>query len=338
MSCVRILAVLAPAVVIAACGVIPLWPREPQPQGGEPPASQDPRAGEPAPAGAPPAASASGEPFAPPDLLPPSELRPSPREAAAAHSPQAPIGTDPVALPRPPSGVRTMADVVRIAEQVAAAAPASAEVARNLALLRIAAGDFPGARTALEAVADAERDDWWRLLSAYTAHRLGELDRANAEVDAVRARWARADGIRFRTVSLCERVGGFGDFEPLPDNRVRPGDLILIYCDFENLVLTETKGEDGAMRYVLHLEYSWELRDRYGVLITVPAWETPQEQRMARMVYRRPIRDYHQWIRLPLPHNLGPGDYTVRLKVRDLAPEAQGAEDTRDVRIHVVAQ
>ncbi len=107
---------------------------------------------------------------------------------------------------------------------------------------------------------------------------------------------------------LCRKVLGFGSFEPLASDRVKPGQQLLVYCELTGIQYEE-RGDDFVSRISSRIEV--KAADGGPVL-----WS--RELGDAQDVCRRRRRDYYVNYRVELPRTLGPGSYRLRLLQTDL--------------------
>jgi hypothetical protein len=107
---------------------------------------------------------------------------------------------------------------------------------------------------------------------------------------------------------LCRKVLGFGSFEPLASDRVKPGQQLLVYCELTGIQYEE-RGDDFVSRISSRVEI--KAADGGPVL-----WS--RELGDAQDVCRRRRRDYYVNYRVELPRTLGPGSYRLRLLQTDL--------------------
>jgi hypothetical protein len=117
---------------------------------------------------------------------------------------------------------------------------------------------------------------------------------------------------------LCRSISGFGSFEPLPNERVKAGQSLLVYCELTGLQYEKRDAGGFASRISSRVELK---RASGGPVI----WE--QDLGNAEDKCRRQRRDYYVNCWVDLPKNLPPGSYRLRLLPTDLvAGSATSAE------------
>ena len=121
---------------------------------------------------------------------------------------------------------------------------------------------------------------------------------------------------------LCQKVFGFGSFEPLAGKSVKVGQRLLVYCELTGLQY-EARDEGFASRISSRVE----VRPALGG----PAlWE--QDLGAAEDRCRRQRRDYYVNYRVDLPKTLGPGSYTLRFLQTDLLA---GSSTTMEIPLEI---
>jgi hypothetical protein len=105
---------------------------------------------------------------------------------------------------------------------------------------------------------------------------------------------------------LCRKIHGFGSFEPMNANALKPGRSALVYCELGGLGY-RAEGEE----FVSHVATRVELvRDEDDAKV----WEVSGE---AEDRCRAKRRDSYVGTLITLPESLAPGDYTLRLSQTD---------------------
>jgi hypothetical protein len=130
--------------------------------------------------------------------------------------------------------------------------------------------------------------------------------------------------LSIEALRLCRRVLGFGRFEAIDDDVLRPGQVVVLYCEMAGLQYVA----DGA-GFRSELEAIVEIRSapRDAAL-----WQRPLG--VAKDACPKPRQDYYVNFRLVLPDaaTLPPGEYRLRLTQRD---RLSGAEATREMSFRV---
>lgn len=105
---------------------------------------------------------------------------------------------------------------------------------------------------------------------------------------------------------FCRRVRGFGQFERLPTNQFRPGDQVYLYAELHNLADRRIKDQ-----YLTHLASTLEIRTAdCRVVRTLPVQSVPDRSESFRT-------DHFTVIRFPIPADLQPGIYDLRVRIMD---------------------
>ena len=116
---------------------------------------------------------------------------------------------------------------------------------------------------------------------------------------------------------LCRRVLGFGSFEPLPSERVKVGQQLLLYCE-----LTGIQYEERGTDFVSRISSRVEVKPADGGAVL---WS--RELGDAQDLCRRRRRDYYVNYRVDLPRTIGPGKYRLRLLQTDLVAGSSASSD-----------
>ncbi len=105
---------------------------------------------------------------------------------------------------------------------------------------------------------------------------------------------------------FCRRVRGFGQFERLATNQFRPGDQVYLYAELHNLADRRIKDQ-----YLTHLASTLEIRTAdCRVVRTLPVQSVPDRSESMRT-------DHFTVIRFPIPADLQPGIYDLRVRIMD---------------------
>jgi hypothetical protein len=107
---------------------------------------------------------------------------------------------------------------------------------------------------------------------------------------------------------LCRSVAGFGSFEPLNDESVKPGQRLHVYCELNGL---EYEARDAG--FVSRISSRVELKSVTGGPVV---WA--QELGEAEDSCRKQRRDFYVNYFVDLPKSLQPGSYHLRLLQTDL--------------------
>jgi hypothetical protein len=114
--------------------------------------------------------------------------------------------------------------------------------------------------------------------------------------------------LEIAALRLCSRVKGFGSFEPMDPDTLKPGRRIGVYWEMVGQDY-EARGDLFASRLAVHIELRSETD---GSVV----WE--QSPPTAEDICPRRRRDYYASAWLELPGTLAPGCYRLRLIQTDL--------------------
>ena len=152
-----------------------------------------------------------------------------------------------------------------------------------------------------------EADTVRSVLRALQATAAGDPQARGDDVrTAVQTLEARAP-LELVDLRLCSEVKRFGDFTPFDPPARRAGDWVVIYCEVDGLHHEPTP---GGFRTQLagHLEINPE---GGGPALALPL-------RSAEEVFPRRRRDYYIAYLTQIPRDLAPGQYTVRVSLKDV--------------------
>jgi hypothetical protein len=120
-----------------------------------------------------------------------------------------------------------------------------------------------------------------------------------------------------RGVRLCRSIRGFGQFEEAgPAPEYQAGERVQVYAEVRHF-----RSKPGTSGHETRLSASLEVLDAKGKKVSSLALGTCSDRS------RSPRRDYFLNCQFHIPAELGPGEYTLRLTVRDMA-----GEKTREAR------
>lgn len=183
-------------------------------------------------------------------------------------------------------------------------------------VLRLLAGDEPGAREPLQLVADAQQEmarhfiDMLRAVRAgHGGEPAGEASRVLGELEKLYDALSESGELQISDLQVCRAVRGFGQyerFEPAEFLAGRAAELV-VYCELKNFA--SRKADDGRF----HAEFSLRTRLMSRTGDTLLDVEDPQI--VDRCQSRR--RDCFIPRLVRLPATLGPGDYVLKSTVVD---------------------
>ena len=152
-------------------------------------------------------------------------------------------------------------------------------------------------------------------LEFYLRRQLGDHREATKLLDEFNAEEKRATGFVIDRAELCTQVKRYREYVRAESDRIAPGGAVLLYVEPRNFALQQDQD-----RFILHLEYRWELFDDRSREVPVAAWQRARRSdREDRVVYAGPVKEFYQSFRLPLPRNLAMGVYRIKVTVTDVA-------------------
>lgn len=134
--------------------------------------------------------------------------------------------------------------------------------------------------------------------------------------------------VEIAAVELCRSVGGFGVYEPFPDNTFAAGVPVrmVLYTEIDGFS-TDVSADD-SMHHVRLSQEVLLFRDADGQVV----WN--REPEAIRDESRRMRRDFWSVQLVELPATLGVGRYRLKVRITD---EVSGTVDERSVPLRLVA-
>lgn len=252
------------------------------------------------------AAGCSPAPLAPRFERPPAPPEPVYRFPTGPEpTPGGGVAPDERAAPAP-------ADALTLQKEIVARKPADEEKLR-LALLLAAAGQWEEADRVLAGV-KSPANKLAPYVDLFLKRQLGDHREAAKLLGRLAEEERTRVGFAIERAEVCSKVLKYRDYVPASGNTVKAGGTVLLYVEPRNFTL-KREGE----RHILHLRYEWKLFEDQGGERPVAAWDgAPTSDREDRNVYAGPIRDFYQCFRLPLPADLPPGAYRIKVTVTDV--------------------
>jgi hypothetical protein len=215
----------------------------------------------------------------------------------------------------PPAGPVTLDALTQHYESLARSNPGDVEVARSLRLLYFLAGENERSLEAIDGLPAEEQALWrgliWTLINARERlpgqTRAAQAAEVLAALDDVRTGLERTAPLGLGTVRFCQSIEDFGSYVPLAVNRFRPGQQALLYSELENFA--SEKGADDLYRVRLNMVLSLERPDGTAV------WQ--ETINGIEDVCRRPRRDFFLTTRIPMPQDVKPGPYALKVTFED---------------------
>jgi hypothetical protein len=169
------------------------------------------------------------------------------------------------------------------------------------------------------------------LLPAIVRLSEGKFDQADPkeialimmQMDSALSELRRKAPLVIERMCYCRRIDGFGQFDPLPDDRAfRQGELVQIYAELQNYFW-----EKHGQFYEMRLSSTVEIRDQAGAVVFRQDFRELLERSQS------PRHDYYfPRCRFCVPENLPPGDYRLVLKVTE-APSKRTAQQDLPLRV-----
>jgi hypothetical protein len=173
---------------------------------------------------------------------------------------------------------------------------------------------------ALQAIPDVdpETQEFWTSLmwsmSDYFDNQssVDPSERASAALERLRAADRHLQALarlELGSLTFCEKIDGFGSYQPFERTVFRPGQPVLLYAEVRNFKTEIT----AAGRYRTSLKSTMEIvrSGGDGELIERRRFESTEDQS------RSPRVDYFHSYKLDLPLHLTPGSYTLKLTLED---------------------
>ncbi len=169
----------------------------------------------------------------------------------------------------------------------------------------------------------------WQLAHAFALARAGESTRAATELERL-ARLLRHDaGLDVRSYRFVTEVTAFGVYEEDGRQVLYPGDRLMAYAEvvgFECEPVPEAEEARATWRVSIKVEFTIEN------LLTgekVTAWGPDAVEHATRSE----IHDLHVTRVIGLPDDLAPGEYELKLEVRDALAEGVSGAGVRRLRV-----
>lgn len=180
-------------------------------------------------------------------------------------------------------------------------------------LLYAMSGDQRRAAKPMFGVDSIDRQFWqsqlWAMLHYFDENQPSPEARAAETIvsleEAIDALRPRAD-LRMSSPLFCQKVQNYGNYEQFSKFEFAAGQPVVVYWEVENFASQESpEGFRTKMEAVL------EIYDNRGTVVE------RIERQFTDDVCRRRRRDYFNTILLRLPKNLGSGEYTLKVSLRD---------------------
>lgn len=237
----------------------------------------------------------------------------------AADAPPAP------AMPPVDQNENLIALIQQLEAQLAVSAPGSSEAEKlqyvrnnvNLRMLYLIAGRNEQALEPIRKIEGDEQEFWqhlmWSIANYFDAQGMPRAaDRATQTVAELRTATQKlktqAD-LELRSVTFCQRIESYGNFERLSRDHFPPGSAVLLYAEVENFGTTTSEGDRHAAQLKSTIDFYKTGSDK--PVNSIPFKVTQDYCRTKR-------RDFYLSFEFSIPQQFEAGVYTLVLKTEDL--------------------
>ena len=193
----------------------------------------------------------------------------------------------------------------------------------NLRMMHLVAGEPNKAIRAIPGIESSEQEFWQQVLwamSEYFADRTmpNHKDRVTETLSDLRRaihRMRSQANLQVKNMNFCSRISSFGVYEKVGESRFRAGQQILIYAEIENFQSEEVVSS-GAGVFKTRLSSTLEIHEA-GESAQISTALRKESFSPTVDMCASPRRDYFNAYTYVLPNDLPPGQYSLRLMVRD---------------------
>lgn len=220
-----------------------------------------------------------------------------------------------------PTGPITLENLAKRYERLATENPGDTDIARTLRFLYFLSGNDAAALEAIVGLSADRQQVWHWLMSSMISvrDRVPGMSRADQAVevledlDRVRRVLKKQAPLELGEVRFCTQIRRFGDYDPLPVNRFRPGEQTTLYAEIRNFV--SEQGDDGLYRVRLNV----------GLALERPDGTSLSQESIPNVVdtCRRPREDFFLRVTFPIPSSAAPGKYILKITFEDAAARKQ---------------
>ncbi|HWL08665.1 MAG TPA: hypothetical protein VNQ76_09680 [Planctomicrobium sp.] len=173
------------------------------------------------------------------------------------------------------------------------------------------------AQQVIPGLPDYEQEFWTDLFLGLAEHldQSGATDageRATQTVAHLRSaafRLQQTAKLRLRNLVICQKINGFGDYEPFPSSHFSAGQAVLIYSEIRNFISAPTT--EGIYRTRIRSTIEIYTGGNEQHLVDRNSFEATEDQ-------CRTLRtDYFHSYRLSLPSHLTSGPHILKLMIQD---------------------
>lgn len=240
------------------------------------------------------------------------------------------LQSDPTVAVLPSSGESDQTLAVLIAQlesQLAALAPGEKDSDKleyvrrnvNLRMLYLMTGQNDRAMEAIKGLDGDEQEFWqhllWSIANYFDVHGLPRAnDRATQTVAELRTATqklkAQAD-LELRSVTFCQRIDSYGNFERLSRDQFPAGSAVLLYAEVENFACQPAEGDRQMTSLRSTIDFF-----KTGVSTEKPIQSIPFK--VTQDYCRTKRRDFYLAFEFSIPQHLESGVYTLVLRTEDL--------------------
>jgi hypothetical protein len=220
-----------------------------------------------------------------------------------------------------PTGKITLENLAKHYEHLAKKNPGDTEIARTLRFLHFLSGNDAAALEAIVGLPTDRQQVWHWLMSSMISARdrvpgmseAGQAAEVLEDLDRVRQVLKKQAPLELGEVRFCTKVRRFGDYDPLPANRFRPGEQTTLYAEIRNFV--SDQGDDGLYRVRLNVALSLERPDGTSI----------SQESIPNVVdtCRRPREDFFLRVTFPIPGSAASGKYILKITFEDTTARKQ---------------
>ena len=201
----------------------------------------------------------------------------------------------------------------------------------RLRLMQLAAGDLDGAATAIPGLSSTEQSYWSSQLFAIAKlmddGAQPEMKRrasaANLHLTAAAAKLDQLSSLVVRGLTFCERVHGYGAYDPVPSALFQPGQVLTLYTEVDHYRSEPTdEGRHSSLASSYRIFSLGEGPQVDGSQVDAGDFPLVEDYCLS------PRRDFHIQYTLPLPERLAPGEYRLELLIEDQLGHKRGHAST----------
>ena len=122
--------------------------------------------------------------------------------------------------------------------------------------------------------------------------------------------------LQIKNSAICWEIKGFGQHKPFAENKFRPGQPFLVYCEIENY---ESKDQKINSEKVVQSRFQgrYQIKNRDGELVQSGDFPIIEDNAPKRR------RDFYLYFKIEL-NRLNPGNYQLQMEISDLIGQKTG--------------